>query len=103
MPTTRTPEEVARRFAELAEIWREETEFHSSSTALFMHYAYQQIIGLGPDVVPLLLADLPVTHSNWYWALLSITGENPVPQEERGRIPMMEQRWLEWGRERGLI
>lgn len=103
MPTTRTPEEVARRFAELAEAWHEDADCQSSAVAIFMHPAYQQIIGLGPDVIPLLLADLEATKSNWAWALTAITGENPIQPEDRGKMDRVFERWLAWGRERGLI
>ncbi|HEX8692675.1 MAG TPA: hypothetical protein VF746_09665 [Longimicrobium sp.] len=94
---------VARRFRELVEVWQRETEHESSPTTLFMHSAYQQIIGLGPDVLPVLLNDLERTGRNWFWALRAITGENPVPSEERGELSRMIAHWLEWGRVRGLV
>lgn len=68
-----------------------------------MHPTHQQVIGLGPAVLPHLLDDLAKTRSNWFWALRSITGENPVPADERGQVDRMTQRWLEWGKARGLI
>ncbi len=91
------------RFEALAQRWREETEFHSAASALFMHPAYQEIIGLGPAVLPLMLADLEKTHDHWFWALRAITGENPVPAEERGKVERMAERWVDWGRARGLL
>jgi hypothetical protein len=91
------------RFEALAQRWREETEFHSAASALFMHPAYQEIIGLGPAVLPLMLADLEKTHDHWFWALRAITGENPVPAEERGKVERMAERWVNWGRGRGLL
>ena len=92
------PEEgLASRFRELAERWREDTQFQSSATALFMHPDYQEIIGMGHQALPLILQDLAATRSNWFWALRAITGENPVPPEERGQIGKMTERWLAWG------
>lgn len=91
------------RFDALAARWREETEFHSAAGALFMHPAYQEIIGLGPAVLPLLLADLEKTRDHWFWALRAITGENPVPAEERGKVERMAEHWVDWGRARGLL
>lgn len=44
-----------------------------------MHPAYQQIIGMGPAVVPLLLNDLVRTRSHWFWALRAITGKTQFP------------------------
>jgi len=97
-----TPGDVGDRFRELAELWRRETAYESSPTSLFMHGAYQEIIGMGPAVLPLIFSDLQANGSSWFWALRAITGENPVPAEERGNVPRMTERWLEWGRARGL-
>ena len=91
------------RFESLAHRWREETAVASAPSALFMHSAYQEIIGLGPAVLPLILHDLEETRSHWFWALRAITGENPVPKEERGRVDRMAERWLDWGRSKGLL
>ena len=52
---------------------------------------------MGHQALPLILQDLAATRSNWFWALRAITGENPVPPEERGQIGKMTERWLEWG------
>lgn len=102
-PPGEREEELRRRFQALAQRWREETEFHSAASALFMHPAYQEIIGLGPAVLPLMLADLEKTRDHWFWALRAITGENPVPAEERGKVERMAERWVDWGRARGLL
>jgi hypothetical protein len=95
--------DLRARFEALAQRWREETELHSAAGALFMHPAYQEMIGLGPAVLPLMLADLEKTHDHWFWALRAITGENPVPAEERGKVDRMAERWVDWGRARGLL
>jgi hypothetical protein len=94
---------VTRRFHTLAERWREDTQFQSSINAVFMHPAYQEIIGLGPDALPLILEDLAATRSDWFWALRAISGENPVPAVERGQIGKMTERWLEWGHAHGYL
>jgi hypothetical protein len=95
--------ELQARFDVLAERWRGETEFASAPNALFMNPAYQEIIGLGPAVLPLILRDLAQTHDHWFWALRAITGADPVPPEERGRVERMAEHWLEWGRAAGLL
>lgn len=46
------------RFADLAEIWRNETAFLSSTSAIVRHPAYREIIQMGPSVVPLILREL---------------------------------------------
>lgn len=104
LPLAAPPDpEIEARFEFLARRWREETEFHSAASALFMHPAYQEIIGLGPAVLPLILGDLRESHDHWFWALRAITGENPVPAEERGKVERMTERWLAWGRARELL
>jgi hypothetical protein len=66
-----------------------------------LHSAYQQIIGLGAECVPLLLAELERTPDHWFWALRSITGENPVRPEHRGKLALMAKDWIDWGRGQG--
>lgn len=93
----------AARFAALAERWREETAHLSSSTAIFTHPAYQQVIGMGPDALPHILRDLSETRSHWFWALRAIARENPVPPREAGNVERMIAAWLAWGVRRGLL
>ncbi|WP_413279222.1 hypothetical protein [Floridanema evergladense] len=92
---------LEKKFKELATQWKSETAPLSVITQKVIHPAYQQIIGMGEDVVPLLLRELEKRPDHWFWALKSITGANPVKSEHRGRIKLMAQDWLEWGRENG--
>ena len=97
------PEKVAEHFRLLAERWRSETRFLSSTTDLAMHPAYQRIIGLGPAVIPLILADLAKEPDHWFWALRALTGEDPVSPNDRGNLAAMSEAWLKWGRENGYL
>lgn len=90
-------------FCELVSQWKESTKLTSSSSEIIMHPAYQRIIGLGPNVIPLVLKDLQENGGHWFWALQALTGENPVSSEDAGRIRKMTQLWLEWGQKKGLI
>lgn len=94
---------LEERFRALAAVWEEETGHLSAVTQIATHPAYQQIIGMGPAVVPLLLEDLARTSSHWFWALTAITGEQPVPPENRGDVDRMIAAWLHWGRTQGLL
>jgi hypothetical protein len=67
-----------------------------------MHPAYQNIIGLGPRAVPLLLAELKREPCDLFWALTAITGEDPVAPQNRGNLQKMAHAWLEWGAAQGL-
>ena len=64
---------------------------------------YQQIIGLGPSVLPLLLRELARETDHWFWALEAIAGQNPVPAEAVGNVAAMAEAWLAWGRREGLL
>lgn len=68
-----------------------------------MHPAYQRIIGLGPAVIPLILADLARQPDHWFWALKALTGEDPVSPGDRGKMAAMSEAWLRWGRANGYI
>ena len=96
-------EKLRARFHRLAVQWRDETQLLSSTTGKAMHPAYQQIIGLGPEVLPLILKELSERPSHWFWALKSITGEDPVPPTDAGNVRRMAAAWLHWGREHGYL
>ena len=91
---------VAEQFARLSAQWKSDTKVISSGPRRVMHGAYQQIIGLGQPVVPLLLADLP---NDWFFALWAITQTDPVPPADRGDIDAMTRAWREWGSAQGLL
>ncbi len=87
-------------FQRLVKQWREENHGVSSTNQMSMHSAYQQIIGMGDAVIPLLLRELEKKSGQWFWALKSITREDPVPPENRGKTKEMIKAWLDWGRQR---
>ena len=64
---------------------------------------YQEIIGMGLPVVPLILEELRAEPHHWYWALEAIAGENPIPSDVDGDMRRIREAWLEWGRLQGLI
>ena len=97
------PREPVETFTALVEEWRTQTSNLSSTTEMVLHPAYQRIIGLGPDVVPLLLRELEVRPNRWFHALRAITGDNPVELKQRGNLREMTAAWLEWGREQGYL
>jgi hypothetical protein len=94
-------EVVSEIFRQLADSWVADTGEIASPRARFMHKAYQQIIGLGKDALPLLLTELRDRPDDWFWALASISREDPAsgmsnPDEARAA-------WLAWGSDRGLV
>jgi|GEM_PF-7107452 len=93
--------ELKDRFIKLANQWRQETKHMSLMSDMILHPAYQQIIGMGPDAVPLILEELSREPDHWFWALRSITGDNPIQPKDRGRLKKMAEAWLGWGRQHG--
>jgi len=102
LPLSRQRQSIAERFRELVGIWKAGTAPLSSATEMAIHPAYQQIIGLGRDAVPLLLRELQREPDHWFWALKAITGVDPVEPRQRGQIREMAEAWLRWAREQGL-
>lgn len=99
--TTDTRPGLGERFEELRLRWEDETEFYSTAMLRYMHPAYQRIIGMGADVLPMILRALRDEPEDWYWALSAISGQDPAegaetPSEAR-------ERWLEWGAEQGYL
>lgn len=88
-------------FIRLKLIWLEETQFQSSMDKITNHPAYQAIIALGKDVVPLIIKDLETAPKHWGPALFAITGANPIPKEHAGRIKMIAQNWIQWAKDNG--
>lgn len=91
------------RFQRLAARWRDETAILSNVDEMTRHPAYQQIIGMGPPAVPLILKELARESDFWFWALSAITGQDPIPDSAVGRVEAMRAAWLNWGRENGYV
>ncbi len=90
-----------RDFYDLLFDWKSETRHISSITERAMHPYYQQIIGMGEKVIPLLLLQLEKQPDQLFWALKAITRKDPVQPNQRGKIKEMAQAWLKWGKENG--
>ena len=106
MTTKRRPPKTAELQAEfdrLAALWKQETRYQSSTTAVEEHPAYQAIIAMGEDVIPLILENLRTERGHWFMALRSITGKSLIREEDRGKISAIRATWLDWGVREGYI
>jgi hypothetical protein len=97
----RSSSRVQEIFISAVSIWREETAIESSASRIVSHPAYQRIIGLGPQAVPLILEDLRDFKGLWFPALVAITGIDPAEGIETSSGA--RQAWIRWGVSRGLI
>ncbi len=93
---------LALIFDVLATRWRRETGGMSVISARYKHPAWEQILSLGPEVVPEILRRIEHQPDHWHAALVKLTGENPIPVGEKITISQVCARWVSWGRERGL-
>lgn len=91
------------RFQQLAADWKEKSRYLSNTAQMAMLRPYQQIIGMGLSAVPLILEELQREPDQWFWALEAITAENPVPADAAGKVRLMADAWIQWGKQRGLI
>ena len=95
--------DLRERFQHLKEDWKLQSRYLSNSAQIAMLWSYQQIIGMGSAVVPMILVELQRETDHWFWALEAITGENPVREEAAGRVEEMAQDWIDWGQRKGLF
>ena len=103
MPTTTISKPIHERFTTLRDDWKAKTRHLSNTGQISLVFSYQSIIGMGPAVVPLILAELEREPDHWFWALEAITGENPVNKDDAGDIEASANAWVEWGRQNGQL
>ena len=96
-------ETIEERFQRLTRAWSEETMHLSSVSATINNRHYQQIIGMGWDVVPLLLNDLQRNKRFWFPALAAITGIRPFDSSDLSNPRRMTEAWMRWGKNKRLI
>jgi len=94
--------DIALRFNQLAQEWKANRSRHTSfARDQVSHPAYLEIIGLGPDALPLILKELETELDHWFVALKSISHEDPVPAEKKGKMEEMRNAWIKWGHDKG--
>jgi hypothetical protein len=89
------------RFWQLADQWSTDTAALSNTSKAVMHPSYQQIIGMGAAVLPLILESLRDRPDHWFWALTAIVGRDVA----KGTQTFQEaaSAWLDWGARSGLL
>jgi len=96
--------QLSRKFKDLVQEWRNERGSMSSIEGMSMLPAYQNIISMGLDALPLILAELRAEGDDpdqWFWALMSISEANDLkpPQMklgDQGNFKKMADIWLAW-------
>lgn len=91
------------RFQRLASEWKQQSHYVSNTAQMALLKPYQRIIGMGLPAVPLILEELRRQPDQWFWALEAITEASQVPPEAAGKVRLMAQAWLDWGRHQGFL
>jgi hypothetical protein len=104
---TKDGDAIEREFLRHARKWRRDTKHLSSPVDRYLHPSYARIIAItaaaGQAGLRVMLTDLQEHQNDWFYALRSITGQNPVTSSMAGDVPRMIQAWIKWGQERGVI
>jgi hypothetical protein len=96
--------DLQHKFVTLADTWNRKTTHFSSTRQMAECPAYREIVSLGRPVVPLIFRELVREPSfRWFHALRDILGSGPeIPAEARGKLGLVTERWLRWGKELGI-
>ena len=89
-------EDYVTRFHRLVRRWRAETAYYSSTTDMLAHPAFVEIVEMGRKVIPLIVEQLRQQPDHLVGALVRITGENPVSNNDRGNIYAAATAWIGW-------
>jgi hypothetical protein len=67
---------------------------------MFDHPAFVEMVSMGDRAIPLIIGEIERQPDLLVGALVRITGENPVPQDDQGDVYAMAMAWIEWYRRR---
>jgi hypothetical protein len=93
--------QLMEEFNALASKWYLETRRISSVEQIILHPAYQQIIGMGRNALPLIFRELKRSRGHWLWALAMILRDDKAQPGMNFRQAV--DAWLEWGEKNGYI
>lgn len=95
--------ELAEQFESLAKQWRRETTIVGHLSKIVMHPAYQRIMAMGPNVIPLILQEMSKESGHWFWALHNLVPPGEDPAEGTTTIRDARRAWLDWGKKNNLL
>jgi hypothetical protein len=82
-------------FDKIYKKWRDETQFDSFIGDPY-HKSYENIVKYGYKAIPYIITKLKEEPSLIFVALIRITGETPIKEENRGNVKKMSEDWIEW-------
>lgn len=91
---------IEQKFEALSSEWK---KFNGGRSVIeYNHAAFMQIVGMGPDVIPILLRRLHEGDGDWIVAMKYVTGQRVTTPEMRGNFRAIRDAWLRWGLENGF-
>ena len=90
-------EDYFARFHRLLGQWRAQTLYSSFIEEKVQHPAFRQIVEMKEDAIPLILKEIETRQDFLYLALGIITGQDPVPANDRSNPKAAVDAWLAWG------
>jgi hypothetical protein len=99
--TNEERDELEDIFNGLVEKWKKETGGYSLTVRRYAHPAYQSILTLREDVIPLILRELQQRPDWWFEALKALAKTDPTKPGDNFKDAGLA--WLEWGKQRNLI
>jgi len=97
--------DTRKLFAILTAHWKSDMHVRVSSdpSAVLENPAYQMIIAMGKKVLPLIFKEYSSNDDTWEMALHCILGFSPIPVEHYGRMRLIREDWLNWGKANGYL
>jgi hypothetical protein len=92
------------RFTELTKAWRAhllEVMDQSLASRAIACDAFDALVALGPDAIPLILREYQGINVPWGAVLARITGETALGDGLTGNRKDTRERWLAWARQHG--
>jgi type I restriction-modification system DNA methylase subunit len=97
IPGTAKDFSLEEQFRQLADQWKKETGMLSVLEKKISHPAYQRIVRMGAEALPIILRELEMKREHWLWALKEITGKDVV--KPGASFDEAVDAWLKWGRQ----
>lgn len=87
---------VIDRFRRLYSVWLDDTAHMSSVREMMAQESFEQMVAMGPDVLPLVLRELKAKPTFLFLVAQRITGHNPVTPDCVGDVQKIVTCWVNW-------
>lgn len=91
--------ELRERFDALADAWEAHCEAHRAASNPFVyvkHDAFDAIVAMGADALPLIIERYRTGSVFWAAALARITGKTEFGNGVTGKLEQARAQWLAW-------